>query len=222
MAKARVAMHSIEEVLRLHHECGRSQREIARSCGLSTGAVNKLLRLAGQAGVAWPLPADLGAAQLQERLYGRPAGSRRSRQLEGIDFAAVHKALQARKHLTLQRVWQEYREQQPEGYSLQPVLRAVSAVEVSPEPGHAAGAQGRREAVRRLCRPDGSDRRCGERRVARGSDLRGSARREFVFFTRRRVGGQDVESWVNSHVRALEYFGGGRSCAGARQPEVGA
>ena len=48
MAKARVAVSVIEEVLRLHHECGRSQREIARSCGLSAGAVNKLLRLAGQ------------------------------------------------------------------------------------------------------------------------------------------------------------------------------
>ena len=50
MAKARVAMNVIEEVLRLHHECGRSQREIARSCGLSAGAVNKLLR---PAWLAW-------------------------------------------------------------------------------------------------------------------------------------------------------------------------
>ena len=62
MAKARVAMKVIEEVLRLPHECGRSQREIARSCGLSAGAVDKLLLLAGQAGVAWPLPTDLAEA----------------------------------------------------------------------------------------------------------------------------------------------------------------
>ena len=76
------------------------QREIARSRGLSTGAVNRLLRLAGQAGVSWPLPADLDEAQLEERLYGQPAGSRRSRQLEQIDFAAVHKELKAPKNLT--------------------------------------------------------------------------------------------------------------------------
>ena len=37
--------------------------------------------------------------------------------MEEIDFAAVHKELKARKHLTLQRVWQEYREQHPDGYS---------------------------------------------------------------------------------------------------------
>ena len=32
MVKARVAMHAIDEILRLHHKCGRSQREIALSC----------------------------------------------------------------------------------------------------------------------------------------------------------------------------------------------
>ena len=51
IAKARVA-HLIGEVLRLHHKCGCSQPEIARSCGLSTGAVNILLRLADQSDVA--------------------------------------------------------------------------------------------------------------------------------------------------------------------------
>ena len=82
MANARIAMHSIQEILRLHHECGRSQREIARSCGLSAGAVNKVLRLAGQAGLSWPLPPDLDEGALLERLYGRPAGARASARRE--------------------------------------------------------------------------------------------------------------------------------------------
>ena len=44
MDNARVAMHSIEEVRRLHHECGCLQREIARSCGLSAGAAVRTAR----------------------------------------------------------------------------------------------------------------------------------------------------------------------------------
>ncbi len=68
MPRARIAMHSIQEILRLHHECDCSQREIARSCGLFTGAVNKLLQLAGQAGLGWPLPAECDEAARQERL----------------------------------------------------------------------------------------------------------------------------------------------------------
>ena len=47
MAKARVETHSIEEVLRLNYECGRSQRVVARSCGLSTG--NRRLNCLAQA-----------------------------------------------------------------------------------------------------------------------------------------------------------------------------
>ena len=101
----------------MHHECGWSQRQIARSCGLSAGAVNKLLRLAGEAGLAWPLPPDLDERQLQDRLYGQAAGSWANRRLEVLDFAAVHKELRGRKNLTLQRLWEEYREQHADGYS---------------------------------------------------------------------------------------------------------
>ena len=58
-------MHLIEDVLRLHHECGRSQREVARSCGVSLGTVNRLLRKAEAAGLGWPLPEGLDEEQLQ-------------------------------------------------------------------------------------------------------------------------------------------------------------
>ena len=58
MGNARVAMHSIEEVPRLHRRCGCSRREICsficscvRACGLSAGAVNKLLIRSSQESV---------------------------------------------------------------------------------------------------------------------------------------------------------------------------
>ena len=89
MPRGRVAnMYLIEEVLRLHHECGRSQREVARSCGVSLGSVNRLLRKAEAAGLGWPLPDGLDEAKLHEPLYGRPAGTQRERaRREALDFA---------------------------------------------------------------------------------------------------------------------------------------
>lgn len=42
-------MHVMEEALRLQHGCGRSQREIARACGLSAEAVNQVLGRAARA-----------------------------------------------------------------------------------------------------------------------------------------------------------------------------
>ena len=112
MPRGRMAMESIEEILRLHHECKRSQREIARSCGLSAGAVNGLLQRAARAGLGWPLPEGLEPGQLHERLYGTPAGGRRA----ALDCAAMHKELSRRRHLTLRLLWEEYRAAQPEGY----------------------------------------------------------------------------------------------------------
>ena len=110
-------MHLMKDVLRLHHECGRSQREVARSCGVSVGTVNGLLRKAREAGLGWPLPADLYEQQLHERLYGAVPGSQQRPRRETIDFAAMHKELQRRKHLTVQLLWHPYREECPDGYS---------------------------------------------------------------------------------------------------------
>ena len=44
---------------------------------------------------------------------GRPSQTKRSLP----DFAEVRRQLQTHKHLTLQLVWEEYRETQPDGYS---------------------------------------------------------------------------------------------------------
>ena len=48
MPRNRVAMHNIKEVMRLHHKLGHSQREIARSCGISLSTVNTVLQRARQ------------------------------------------------------------------------------------------------------------------------------------------------------------------------------
>jgi len=68
-------MQQIEEILRLRHEAGRTQREIASGCGMSQSRVQKVLARAKAAGVGWPLSAELDEAALQELVYGRPSPS---------------------------------------------------------------------------------------------------------------------------------------------------
>ena len=48
-----------------------------------------------------------------QAVAGRPNQLTRS----SPDFAEVHRQLQTHKHVTLQLVWEEYRETQPDGYS---------------------------------------------------------------------------------------------------------
>ena len=48
-------MRKIKEVLRLRFELQLGQREIARACSISQGAVHNYLKKAAAAGIGWPL-----------------------------------------------------------------------------------------------------------------------------------------------------------------------
>jgi hypothetical protein len=51
-------MRKIAEVLRLHHECSSSQRDIALAVGVSPTTVGEYVRRAKGAGIGYPLPAS--------------------------------------------------------------------------------------------------------------------------------------------------------------------
>ena len=110
-------MRQIKEVLRLRFGLGLQQSQVARSCSIGQATVHRYLAKAAAAGVSWPLPEDWDDARLQELLFpaalGRPSQHRRSLP----DFAEIHRQLQTHKHLTLQLLWEEYRESQAGGYA---------------------------------------------------------------------------------------------------------
>ena len=117
MPQERVSMRKIKEVLRLRFELGLQQNQIARSCSIGQATVHRYLERAAAAGLSWPLSEDLDDSRLQKLLFrearARPSQSRRSLP----EFNEVRRQLQTHKHVTLQLVWEEYRETQPDGYS---------------------------------------------------------------------------------------------------------
>jgi transposase len=114
MAQERLTMRKIGEVLRLKWECGLSNRAIARSCSLSHSTVGEYLRRAQEAGLSWPLPADLGEDTLFELLFPSSAQSS-SRVIPVPDWSLIHTELR-KQGVTLRLLWVEYREAQPDGY----------------------------------------------------------------------------------------------------------
>ena len=97
-------MKAIQEVLRLH-AAGLSQRQIARACGLSKGAVGKYLQRAMEAKVVWPLPEGMEVPALQGLL--RPVRSSVDSGFVIPDFAVIHVEMR-RKGMTMQLLWEEY------------------------------------------------------------------------------------------------------------------
>lgn len=109
-------MRKFKEVLRLH-SLGLKQQQIARSCSIAQSTVHHYLKRAAAAGVTWPLPADWDDRRLKEAQGGpaRPIGSWRKN--PAPDFRSIHQQLQTHRNLTLQLVWEEYREPASDGYS---------------------------------------------------------------------------------------------------------
>jgi transposase len=138
MAKIKLTMRHIQEILRLKHQNQLSIREIARSCGLPASTVGDYLKRAAAAGIGWPLPAGQNEKELFDLLIAHAAADEPGGCQALPDWPYVHKEL-SRKGVTLLLLWQEYRQAQPGGYgysrfcelyqrwadTLEPVLRQV-------------------------------------------------------------------------------------------------
>lgn len=110
-------MRKIKEVLRLRFALGLNQDQIARSCSIAQSSVHRYLERAATSGLNWPLPPDYDDRKLNELLFPSRIEPCTSRNPPGPDFAAVHRELQSNAHVTLQLLWEEYKQAHPDGYS---------------------------------------------------------------------------------------------------------
>src|SRR6185503_12793574 len=115
MPAERVSMRRIREVLRLKHEGGASDRQIARSLSLARSTVAVMLERAAAAGLRWPLPATLTDRVLEAMLYAGHGSQQGARRKAEPDWAYVHHELR-RPGVTLMLLWEEYRQCEPDGY----------------------------------------------------------------------------------------------------------
>lgn len=113
MARPRTAMRDIREVLRLTHQAGLSERQIAASLRIAPSTVHRYLDRSKQAELTWPLPEELDDAALERVLFPPSPPSTVPR--TPPDFGWVHRELR-RKGVTLQLLHMEYKQAQPEGY----------------------------------------------------------------------------------------------------------
>jgi transposase len=116
MPQKGLSMRKIKEVLRLRYDLGLLQNEIARSCSIAQSSVHRYLERASAVGLRWPLPEDCDDRRLNELLFPVVSTGGSPPVREPVDFAKIHLELQSNKHVTLQLLWEEYRQSQPAGY----------------------------------------------------------------------------------------------------------
>src|SRR5947208_1005893 len=114
MPAERIAMRQVRDVLRLN-AAGVSGNEIARRVGVAASTVRLTLKRLTAAGLGWPLPAETTDAVLEAQLFTAVGTKQGHRRRAEPNWAAIHRELK-RKHVTLQILWDEYIEQNPDGY----------------------------------------------------------------------------------------------------------
>jgi len=109
-------MRQLREVLRLNFESHLAPRQIGSICKVSKSTVQRYLERLNAAGLSWPLPSDLDDVSLERRLFPPPpVVSPEQRCLP--DCAAIHRELKSGKNVTLQLLWEEYKQANPLGYA---------------------------------------------------------------------------------------------------------
>jgi len=103
----------IVEMVRLS-EKGLSQREIATSAGCGKSTVGEILKLCKDRGITYDIAKILSDDELHATLYPLSVKSAVS---QSPDWQVIHEELARNKHLNLQILWEEYREQEPVGLS---------------------------------------------------------------------------------------------------------
>lgn len=106
-------MRKIREVLRLRWSKKLAGREVGRSVRVSPTTVSDYESRARLAGLRWPLPDELDDGALEALLFP-PIESDKVRVMP--DFAEVHRELRRSKYITLHLLWEEYKDQEPDGY----------------------------------------------------------------------------------------------------------
>ena len=118
-------MRKITEILRLHYEQKLGQRQIARGASVSQSTVHEYLARAKAAGIEWPLPNDWDEQRLVAALFPSVASEKdkRATKRPAPDFAHIRQQLEQHRELTIELLWEEYRQQHPDGYSYSRVCK---------------------------------------------------------------------------------------------------
>ena len=207
MPQKRLSMRKIKEVLRLRFDLGLHQDQIARSCSIGQATVHRYLERAKAKNLGWPLPDDIDDRRLNELLFpARPLWPH-AKLRSGLDFGQIHSQLQTHKHLTLQLLWEEYRETEPSGYGYSRFCELYQrwnrSRDVVLRHDHKAGEKtfvdwaGDTVPIH--------DRQTGETTAASiFVAVLGASTYTFA----RAALSQDLANWIDCHVRTFEFFQG--------------
>ena len=203
----RLSMRKMREIYRLHFEAGLSQRAIARALLVSTTTVGDYLNRFESARLRWPLDPDVSEVDLEQLLFpGRECAAVAARPVP--DWTQVQKELIQHKKLTLQLLWTEYHERHgARAYSRSRFFELYriwrNQIDVTMRQEHTAGETLFVDyAGLKMTIINAATGQC--RQVPIFVAAHGASNYTYSEATE----SEQLRDWIDSHVRAFEFFGG--------------
>jgi len=200
-----LSMRKIREILRLGLQKGKCLREISRSCSIAHKTAGKYLRRTKELSLSYEQIIQMDDAEIK-RLIVKECGSEKVRSRPEPDWEYIHGEMK-KKGVTRQLLWQEYKEVYSDGYQSTQFCdlyaRWKRKLKISLRQTHKAGEKtfvdyaGQTVPV--------INRHTGEVREAQiFVAVLGASNYTYAEAT----WDQRLKSWIGSHVRSYEYFGG--------------
>lgn len=197
-------MSTIRELLRLLFAGGLSYREVGSTLGMSHNTVSRYDRLRTEKALTLDAIEGMDDNSLENFFNSRPLVSDERKPLP--DFECLHNELKIRG-VTLELLWQEYREKNPTGYSYVHIARLYKSwarkLNITMRQIHRPGEKmfvdysGKRIAI---TNPQTGEQVMAEIYVA----VMGASSKTYVEAGR----SQQESDWLNANANALAYFGG--------------
>ena len=212
-------MRRVREMLRLSRDGGLGVREVARRTGVAPSTLREMARRFERSGLAWPLPLDLTDTELESRLYGATGKKQGHRRVAEPDWAVLNREMK-RKHVTLQILWDEYIEAEPDGYRYSRFCELYRSWEgrlpVTMRQTHLGGDKLFVDYAGDTV-PVIIDRRSGETRAAHiFVAVMGGSSLSFAHASWT----ETLPDWIDAHVRAFAFFGGAARLLVPDNPKV--
>jgi len=125
-------MRRIREVLRLYFDFQLSVRSIARGTHVSRTAVREVLDRVQKTGLTRDVLLPMGDGEIEAALYGQTPATKETRGRALPDWNWVHRELRG-KGVTLRLLWEEFREEHPDGIGYSQFCARYQAIRKSLE-----------------------------------------------------------------------------------------
>jgi len=199
-----LSMRKVREIFRLSMQYGVKNREISRSCSISHTVVNNYLKRVKELDLTFDEIDKMSDEELKKSLRNIAVSSPGTQAVPNWEF--VNQELK-KKSVTMELLWQEYRDLYPEGYARSQYYKLYARwkkrLNVSLRQSHKAGEKlfvdyaGQTVPV--------IDRQTGEEKAAQiFVAVLGASNYTYAEATR----SQSIPDWIDSHINAFEYFGG--------------